>query len=92
MTNKQTTPTEDRVVMQSGCTKPSGVCQADLVLSPVSFEISPKGYDAIAIDRTDYVLFHINVSILLAMEFVLKIYFTTWRKLTAMKVVSFNFS
>ena len=53
-------------MMQSGCTKPSGVCQADLVLSPINFEISPKGYDAIAIDRTDYVVFNINVSINIA--------------------------
>ena len=53
--------------MQSGCTKPSGVCQADLLLSPVQFEISPKGYEAIAIDRTDYVVFSINVSKLLEM-------------------------
>jgi hypothetical protein len=60
--NNLTNHSEDRVVMQSGCTKPSGVCQADLVLSPIQFEISPKGYDAIAIDRTDYVTFNINVS------------------------------
>lgn len=53
---------EGRVVMQSGCTKPSGVCQANLVLAPVKYIISPHGYDAIAIDRTDYVLFNINVS------------------------------
>ena len=51
-----------RVVMQSGCTKPSGVCQSDLRLAPVTYQVSPKGYDQIAIDTTDYVLFNINVT------------------------------
>ena len=53
---------ETRVVMQSGCTKPSGVCQADLVLAPVTYTILPKGWDDIAIGRTDYVLFTLNVT------------------------------
>ena len=62
LNDKMIDAAEDRVVMQSGCTKPSGVCQADLVLAPVEYTISPKGYNEIAIGRTDYILFNINVS------------------------------
>lgn len=52
-----------QVVMQSGCTKPSGVCMADLALAPVDYTLSPRGYDEVAIGRVDYVTFNINVSV-----------------------------